>query len=246
MRIAIHSLPRCGTKTLQRNFQSYLKALGMPVLGANRVDGLGEPFIFTEKEFTTGITNQRLKKYDADGPIFETGDPISVYQELSYRFVNLIHRKRNFVFKRNPLIWGDPLIYDTITNIDKCISVIREDTFDHCLSFCIAHYLQIWNKGDELNNAIIEHSKNKIRIDPDIFLLRYNTFSLYKKLKWTAHFQIVKFDDIIKISSAKEFCEFFNLRYYHFEFKTFEIEYGDNKFNMIENLDELKKLVQTV
>jgi hypothetical protein len=247
MKIAIHSLPRCGTKTLQINFNNYLKETGSRVICADHPYGVGEPFNLTEEEFHSGFTSNILKEYTDYGPVFIQGAATPLYRELAHRFGKLMKRpNRSWVFKRNNLTSCDPLLFDTITRVDKCIAVIRQDTFDHCLSFCLAKHLQIWTNGTELENAIETFSKNKIKLDVIDFLNHYKEFVKYKNIPWTNHFQIVNFYDLVQIKTGEEFCKFFNLNYYPFDFKKFEIEYGDNKFSMIENVNELRELCKDI
>jgi hypothetical protein len=47
---------------------------------------------------------------------------------------------------------------------------------------------------------------------------------------------------MIKIQTDQEFCDFFQIPYNDFTFSPFEIEFGNNKLEMISNIDELKSI----
>ena len=244
MRIAIHSLPRSGTKSLQINFHRWLLSTQDNVLCPNAWAGLGEPFNFNDDEFYNG-TRKIIYAFTNTELIFssDAANPLKpITTELGDRINILLRMPNSWVFKRFILYKNDPILYDTIVNVDRCIAVKRNDLFNHLISFVVAKKLEIWSLHQGLADAVERHKNNKIVIDLEKFANAFEWFKGFYNFKWSKDFQIVNFDQMVKISSAKEFCEYFDLEYKEFEFHPFAIEYGNDKFDMIANLEELKEL----
>jgi hypothetical protein len=244
IKVAIHALPRSGTKNLQINFQKYLLTYGADkVLAPLCSVGLGEPFIFPDSDFKTKRTCYRMKYADTGLYYEETKVYTHVVSEMISRFDFLInHPKKGWVYKRSIWQHHDPVAFETTTKTDKPIVVIRHDTFEHCVSFCLARHLNLWEQGQQMQQAITTHLENKIEISLADFEENYKWFNRNNEIKYPKEFQIVNFEDMVKIKDNTEFCNFFNIEYRNFDFSPFEIEYGNNKFNIINNLPELKKI----
>lgn len=247
MKIAIHSLPRTGTKSLQINLHRYLKVTQKNVLCPDSPVGLGEPFDFTDDEYYHGTKKEFFKCTNTKVLFNNNYDPpVPLFDSLVKTLDGLLETKSSWVFKRHIFYKKDPILYQTLVNADRCIVVKRNDLFNHALSFALAHTLQIWNSGTALNNAIEHYSQNKLYIDPDQFTDWYIWVYEFYRFKWSKEFQIVNFNEMIQLNSAKEFCNFFNLESADFEFYPFKIEYGNSKFDMIKNIPELEEVALNI
>lgn len=245
MKIVVHSLPRSGTKILVKNFQQYLKSLGEPVLNSDYEYGLDEPFSFKEegwseeKKTTTRLIIKHLKGETVYVP---DCDPEDIKEEIQRRFSALINLKHSWVCRRVPFGKFDPILYDTVSNVDKSIAIIKNNIFDHCLSYTLAAQLKIWSAGQELNLAVEKYTASKIKLNETDFAHHYSMFWQFNQMKWFPPILSVTFEDMVKINNNKEFCDFFQIPFNDFQFSPFEIEFGDNKINMIANIKELKDI----
>jgi hypothetical protein len=247
MKIAIHSLPRSGTKNLVKNFQSYLKSLGGPLLHPNDERGLDDPFNFEDEGWgpEKKTTSRMMGKLQNDYTYCKHHPtPVSIENEIQRRFKLLLDFKYSWVYRRVPFYMNDPILYDSITRLDKCIAIIKDNVFEHCLSYTLADQLKIWDAGPEMNIAISKYTDNKIILDKNNFKIKYEQFCKYNNIKWIPPIVVRKFEEMVKIKNSKEFCDFFEIPFNDFIFSPFEIEFGSNKFNMIGNIEELKYIVE--
>jgi hypothetical protein len=98
----------------------------------------------------------------------------------------------------------------------------------------------VFHPGSELDDVVKKAKKNPITIDINEFKYYYEVLKHYNNIPWPSTFQVVDFWEMIKIKTDKEFCDFFNLEYKQFEFIPFEIEYGNDKEQIIKNIYQCK------
>lgn len=252
MKVAINSLPRSGTKVLQRNFQRYLIQQGT-TLSKDNVDSIWEPFSFTPMEYDLGVTNQGIIEITSDEIVYGkkyTFSSIPLHLEVQNRFNLLYERPENWVFKRTPWVQHDPILYACSTLLDKCVAIKKKYTianaFQFAISLGLATQLNIWANSPALDSAIKQHRADKIELDLELFASQYRLFNQYNNIVWSSDIQVVDFDQMVELSSSREFCKFFDLPYLDFEFVEFQIEYGANKLEMISNLDEIRIIADRV
>lgn len=235
MKIAIHHLNRSGSKLLHNNFQSYLKATGMPILCPDKLESIGQPLDFTDHEYATYKTNRTFTIMDNQLVYHDMDHFTNLRDERNSRISKLEKTDWGFVFKHTP--WTkDKLLAGKI--FDKDVAIIRKDMFDQTLSFCIARQTNIWGHGPKLDN--LKSQREKIIIDPKIWSNFYNLLSYYNLIPWPEYVQVVNFEEMVKIKTCYEFCEFLNLEPLNFDFTEFEIELGQDKYDLVANLDDFK------
>ena len=248
MKIAINSLPRSGTKILQINFQQYLKATGYVVLCSESVDSIVEPFNFTDHENDLQVTRTGISSIDDHKIHFakKHKNPMPLIEEIKSRYILLSSLKHSWVFKRTPFTKFDPILYESAVGLDKCIAVIKQNIFEHCISFVLARKLDIWSRGDKLTKAIEDYTKQQIELDPVEFEHFYIWFKDFNKIKWVNDIQVVRFEEMVQLSNSKEFCDFFQIPFIEFNFHPFVVEYGSNKLKMVSNLKELFQIANRI
>ena len=241
--VIIHACPRSATKNLQQNFTSYLKATGQTVAGtATSLDDVLD-IGNNEKDINHNVT-KTLIGYDENGALWGNRPlPVHCKIELLHRFSLLMNSNDAWVSKRYNWLNNDPLLDISSNFIDKNVVVIRKDKFDHALSLSMARQLDLWWPSNDMTAAIEKYKESPFGIDLSIFIDEYIHIVRWNRLKYPDNFQIIYFDDMIKLDSAAEFCSFFNLEYIEFPFNKFEIEYGSNKTEMVANLEVIKKIV---
>ena len=240
MKIAINSLPRSGTKLLQANFHCYIKSAGYDVLCPESFDSILEPFYFSKHELELKESVTRIESIDQYKINFKKGGvPCRITDEVIRRYKYLKSLKQSWVFKRTPRDQFDPILYQSVVDLDKSVAIKRYDFFDHALSLSLAKKLDIWAPTDQLNDAIKNYTMQQIKIEKTEFASDYKWIKEYSKIKWVKDVQVVKFEEMVKLNNSKEFCDFFQLPFIEFNFHQFDIEYGDNKRKMISNIDEL-------
>jgi hypothetical protein len=243
MKIAINSLPRCGTKMLQANFHRYIKSAGYNVLCPNSFDGILEPFNFPDHELELQVTMTGIDYIDDDKIHFKKkhSTPLNLNTAIINRYQYLMSLKdKSWVYKRTPWRRFDPILYESAVELDKCVSVIRTDFFDHALSFALAKQLDIWAPTIELEEAIKKYTNQQIKVNETDFVSAYKWIKGYSTIRWVDNIQVVNFHEMVKIKNSKEFCEFFQIPFVEFDFHQFVIEYGDNKRKMVSNLKQLR------
>jgi hypothetical protein len=248
MKIAINSLPRSGTKFLQANFHRYMKSAGYDVLCPNSFDSILEPFNFPDHELELTVTLTGIENIDNFKINFNKTHqyPQSLTSEIINRFKYLTSLKQSWVYKRTPWVEFDPILYESAVRLDKCISVIRYDFFDHALSFTLAKELNIWAPTVELDEAIKAHTIKQIKLDKTEFAKNYKWVKDYNKIKWAKNIQVVEFDNMVKLKNSKDFCEFFQLPIVEFDYHQFVVEFGDNKRRMIYYIKDLRLTAKTI
>jgi hypothetical protein len=137
-------------------------------------------------------------------------------------------------------------LYESAVDLDKSVSVIRTDFFDHALSFALAKQLDIWAPTVELEEAIKTHTSQQIKVNENEFTSVYKWIKGYSKVKWVDNIQVVNFYDMVKLKNSKEFCEFFQLPFVEFDYHQFVVEYGDNKRKMVSNIKQLRLLASKI
>lgn len=244
MKIVLYSLPRSATKHTQNMFQSYLLAAGGPVLAKNKIDGIGEPFFYNDSDQYYKMASQELIEINDDGLVFKE----LVYKRLVMhdkilRAKMLLESDNGWVLKMVPNNRYDHIKYDMIMYSDLCVAITRDDIFEHVLSFCLAKQINIWSRNEiEASDAIGRYTSEPVSIDVDFFTKTYKWFDGYRKIKWSKDVTVVKFEEITKITSDRDFCNIFNIEYVPFEYTNYPVEYADNKFKMISNLEEVSGL----
>jgi hypothetical protein len=248
MKIAINSLPRCGTKLLQANLHRYIKSAGYDVLCPDSFDSILEPFNFVDHELGLQVTKTGIDSIDKHKINYKViyQNPQSLHTEIINRFTHLTSLKQSWVYKRTPWVRFDPILYESAVELDKCISVMRSDSFDHALSFVLAKQLDIWAPTEQLNEAIKTHTIKQIKLDKNEFAIHYKWIKDYNNIKWAKDIQVVDFDKMVKLKNDREFCEFFQLPFVEFDFHKFVVEYGDNKRKMISNVSELRLVARII
>ena len=245
MKIAIHSLPRSGTKNLIINFHRYLKSLDYPVVNYNCDRGLDEPFNFKDDARNPEMkTLSKMVSKTINGEIVYRSHetPVDIEFEMRRRLQILINLNLSWVFRRVPFYAFDPILYDTLVNVDKSIVILKDNVFEHCVSYTLASQLGIWDAGEQMNNAIEYYTKNQIELEIKRFEDRYIQFYRFNRMKWLSPALVLKFEEMVNIKDSTEFCEFFQIPDNDFTFSQFEIEFGNNKLEMISNIDELKSI----
>jgi hypothetical protein len=248
MKIAINSLPRCGTKFLQVNFHRYIKSAGYNLLCPDSFDSILEPFNFPDHELELQVTMTGIESIDKNKINFKKTHilPQSLITEVINRYTYLTSLKQSWVFKRTPWVRFDPILYESAVELDKCVAVVRYDFFDHALSFSLAKTLNIWAPTNELEDAIKIYTTKQIKLDKTEFSKNYKWIKNYSKVKWAKNIQVVDFDKMVKLKNSNDFCEFFQLPIVEFDYHRFVVEYGDNKRRMISNINELRLLAKTI
>ena len=242
MKIMINSLPRCGTKFLQANFHRYIKSAKYDVLCPDSFDSILEPFNFPDHELDLQVTKTGIDYIDKKQINFKSKYqwPQTLSTEIITRFKYLSSLKNSWVSKRTPWVRFDPILYESAVELDKCVTVVRSDSFDHALSFALASKLNIWGPTVELDQAVETYTKQQIKIDITEFSKTYEWIKDYNKIKWVDNIQVVDFHKMIKLKNSQDFCEFFQLPFVEFDYHQFVVEYGDNKRKMISNIKELR------
>jgi len=246
MKIVIYSLPRSATKHTQNMFQSYLLAAGGPVLAKNKIDGVGEPFFYSDSDQYSNIASQELIDINDDGLVFkELRHKRLGHHDKILRAKMLLESDNGWVLKMLPKNRYDHIKYDMIMYSDLCVAITRDDIFDHVLSFCLAKQINIWSINEiEASDAIERYTSQPVSIDVDFFTKTHKWFDGYRKIKWSKDVVVVKFEEITKITSDRDFCNFFNIEYVPFGYSMYPVEYADNKFKMVSNIGELSAIYE--
>lgn len=246
MKIVIHTYPRSGSKGLQANLTEYVRSTGVSVIPKENYLSLDElMFRVNLRTFnlTNNTTTRHLLKINTKRFEFENLEiPISVRDEILHRCTIINSYSDSWIIKYLAFVTNDPVIHDCVLPADKSIVVSRKNEFELCLSMLVGLKLNLWISGSEMDRAIQETKLNKLTIDPIFFKNQYRELKNFNKIIFPENYQKVDFDDIISIMDDKDFCAFFNLPYSKFNFKPWQIEYGNHKFDMVNNIEQLRSI----
>ena len=246
MKIVIHTYPRAGSKGLQANLTEYVRSTGVSVIPVENNLSLDElMFRLSLNTFnpSNNTTIRHLLKINTKRFEFKNLEiPISVRDEIIHRCNIVNSYSDSWIIKYLAFTTNDPVIHDFILPADKSIVVNRKNEFELCLSMFVGLRLNLWTSGTKMDHAIQETKLNKLTIDPIFFKNQYRALKNFNKIIFPENYQKVDFDDMVSIMDDKDFCAFFNLPYSKFDFKPWQIEYGNHKFDMINNIEQLRSI----
>jgi hypothetical protein len=241
-KIAIVSMPRTASKVVMKNFSLYTIAkygdISKLFLDNNHVrpctdeflnPGFQELFVGRAKLLNTG--DICITKIPFDNLSQELADRVQIVNQISKPVVLKYFPFRKYLDITNPVL----------EFIDKTYYLGRKDLFSHVLSSCISYQTNAWVPDEVQKNIIKDTIRNKISISEKLFRnilneFRYYNASCYGKL-------VFEFDDIIKLRDSRDFCDMFRLEFTEFKFTNSESEFVNNKELMINNIDDLRKIM---
>jgi hypothetical protein len=234
MKILITTMARSGSKLLQHNIELYLKSFGSTLnvdfISPGPTRGLGEFFVGKGKD------NQYLKKanIDAFGQLFfeEFDNPIDVDDENNSRINILKQTSYNFVVK---CLEMNVSIIDELAPLMDRVYILKRDKQQCILSNIVSRYTNIYSI-EQLNKV---DRKITFTVDKSIveeYKIKYDNF--YKRDRYKNAIDI-NFEDLINLNDSSEFCKLLYLTHNTFEFFKNTTKFGDHKFAMIENIDQV-------
>lgn len=244
MKIAVIGMPRTATKTVLRNMSKYLEARYGVV--SNLIDSTTGIVVPHLDEMLNSFIGHFQNQADLinDNVVLSNRPIVSIDDELAKRIGLLRIIKLPFVVKHFPFSHQLQQMPGLTDSVDRVYYLSRRNTFEHALSFCISKQTHSWAVSDAQRSAIANALENRIIIPADTFRKvteGFNQYNLYLYGKKT-----IDFETIVKIRSSTEFCSIFELEEIDFEFRNDDIEYGDNKLNMISNVDELMQIYKNI
>lgn len=255
MKILILALNRSGSKIIQVFLHDYLKQLGPSQSFLNR-DGHEMPTGLDE--FLLPLTSYSYYRAfeQSDGLInFDYSKKIDNDEEECFRRLREIIKplNKNCVIKHKPAFRNFEninLMNEIIDSFDRIIVLKRMNSFDRVISHAIASHFDAFSaKESKFEKAVEDGIKNPIEVDTDFFIRNYRwgenfINDHYKKYYEHKDFTEITFEKLITIETAEELCRELNLPFLNFDLRhnVFPKEYGDLKYKMIKNLDQLRSL----
>lgn len=240
MKILIATLPRSGSKFFDQNLNAYVSKLGLTSkhyyrgtsVESHGYQGLGE-FLLRETRSTKYQVRLTASKSFVDTMIKVTN-----YEEEIDRRIELLKTVNcSFVIKEH-CISGHS--FDKLTAIVDRTYFLKRDKVEHILSNLVAAKTGVYMRTADFDQLVEDNTKNKFHISSnmvDVYLQAYRDFENLKSL--SPHTQVLNFERLISIKTPEDFCVELNLPIVDFDFQESEIEYGQNKMDMIQNLDEV-------
>lgn len=139
----------------------------------------------------------------------------------------------------------DSFDFSEILHLADRIYVLTRDRSERILSAVFSHSFNIFNVQQARVSAEFAAFRNtgvKFTIPKetvDLFIAQQGVFEKFEPPK-TEKVQILDFSDLVKCTTNKEFCQLLNLPIVDFNFVSKTKELDIDKFEMIENLDEVK------
>jgi len=161
----------------------------------------------------------------------------SIEKELISRLDIIQNLTEPYILKHFPR--GYTHITDQLISIPANIYYItRDDIFNHTLSWALSQRLASWVNNNHQKNMISLSENSPITVDHIAFrgLLRE---LLHFSKKFNDGRPVIRFEDIIALNNARDFCTLFNLDFVDFEFVKIGEEFGNHKLQMIANINEL-------
>lgn len=258
MKILLLTMNRCGSKIMQVFLHDYLKQLGPSLsilnkLGHEMPTGLDE-FLLPH----ANVAGYRAFEQD-DGFInFDYNKKNDAEEECFRRLREIVKpHSKNCVVRHKPAFRefeNIDLMNEIIDAFDKVVVLKRTDNFERVVSHGIAAYFDAFSTRDiGYEKALEEGIKNPIEIDPAFFKRNYRwghyfMNDYYKKYYEHKDVAEITFEKMITIKTSEEFCKELNLPPATFELRhdVFPKEFGDIKYNMVKNLDQLREIADTI
>jgi hypothetical protein len=237
MKTLVLSLPRMGSKQITFNLYRYLKARYGTVSEIYPVRDI-EPSL--DELFNTGHHRFKCTLVRENNNLIRTDNIIlSLSDELDNRKKLVYELDGPYVIKHFPIV--DRSITDFLLNcVDNTYVLHREDIFSTALSTCIGIISHSWIKSDFQQMIIDDWLRVPIVVPAHIFSERVMQSIRYKKTFCTNNARKIEFNDICAATNSYEFCKLMDLEYIDFDFIMLGKEFGDNKEQMVSNIDELK------
>jgi hypothetical protein len=249
MKVLVLALPRSGTKILQSYLHHYLVAAGTTLHIERWKNGLDEflsPYTKNTSKFAT-VLNDEIK----------FGEPVeNSIDEVRRRLTDIVAPStHNLVIKYPPLFREGEceLSLDVLNAFDKVVVLKRLNSFDVALSTGLAIALQSYlrTRYDQTQVELIKNTlRNPIAINADEFKKIYNMNQQLINDEYKHHYQHldyceITYDQLSTFRTSDEFCKHLNLPEINFPLEQhYQIEYADNKHDMISNLQELKDIIK--
>lgn len=230
MKVLILAMPRTASKFTSRTLQNYFNWQRTPVDQVYR----------TINVFYDGLRNMRIKLID--NQFVSTGEPLTDFMELVENRIECIEQyKGNGIFKihHSEFIDRPDLIDKLIATCDHVILLKRKNEFEQLLSHALAEYHNAWHQNAKLNDKL---TNEPIHIDPLKFIHKIKLLKKCNDYIPPDNVTILNSEDICNAETREEICQLLNLPVKRFYQIPNTIEFGQNKFDMISNIDELTKL----
>ena len=242
-KIAIVSMPRTASKMVIGNFASYTVAKFGNVSKLLLDDGI-------VRNCTDEFLNPGFQElFAGKAKLLDTGDVRitaeafdSLDQELIDRVWIFNQISKPAVLKYFPFSKYMSITDSVLDRVDNIYYLGRKDLFSHVLSCCISYQTNSWIANKIQENIIRDKIQNKISIPPELFRTVLKEFQHYSNI--CIGKSVFEFDNIIQMRDAKDFCNMFKLEFVEFKFSNSDLEFTDNKELMINNIDELRKIME--
>lgn len=240
MKVLIATLPRSGSKFIQRNMQAYLASLGRTLV-ANTTDdpagdiGLNEFFVGRGKngKFINKATLFKGKV------VYVPTDDLDQEGEKENRLSILRTNNQHFVVK-DLVIFSDMKVTDQLIDMSDMIIVLKRDLRNCVLSNLASMYTHCYHQSHVMTSAIKEKTIEKIHVDLKLVDDLLERFTMFEAKKWPPEkIKVLNFEDLVKIKSSVEFCKWMKLPFSHFTFVPAEIEFSHHKYTIFSNLEEV-------
>jgi hypothetical protein len=251
MKILIATLPRTGSKFLQMNLHSYLQAAGQvtkmihPVY--DEINGLGEFLnpINIKKHSERSADDRPMFKYTAnltnDSNILFIESLIDKDIEIENRLQILKKLTKPYVLKE--IIFPTNNAQQLMPEVDL-VYTIRRNIKERMLSVIVARFTGIYTKNALIPEAVASFNKDKIIVDKEMV----NDILEFEKTYMRLVFPKTKtrellYEDIIAIEDSQSFCSLTGLPFVNFRFIKDTVEFGNQKYEMISNLDDIENWI---
>jgi hypothetical protein len=233
MKILILALPRCATKFITENLQNYLKQTT-----PDYIDIPAEYFVLRSKDF-------KNKAVLADGKIVMSDEEIDmdIHKQL-----HEFHSRRDLLES----IHGSCVVKHFALQITKdhlirlealfhrVYMIHRYDVFEQALSRAICYATNNYAPTPEQQDVIKAAKENKLTLNPNEFVRFLVRAEILKEHRRSYHYGL-QFNDLVKVQNAEQFCDLLQIPQAEFEFVLPQVELGANKFEMVENIHELRE-----
>jgi hypothetical protein len=221
MKTLVLSLPRMGSKQITFNLYRYFRAKGdvsqiYPIIDIE--PSLDEYLNIWHHRFKCKLIRNGTNLIRTDIPIEIVSD------EIEHRINILKELNGPYVIKHFPTVY----------------TLYRNDIFSSALSVCVSEISKSWIKSVYQQNIISKLLNVPITVPVNRFGDVIRQILQYNKTYYAVATHKIEFNDICAATNSYEFCKLMDLEYIDFDFIMLGKEFGDNKEQMVSNIDELK------